>query len=54
MKQTIKFRLYPTTSQELKLHKVFKNYNKVKRIAYKLLFEKKDILFSQNKDAKKR
>ena len=53
MKQTIKFRLYPTTSQELKLHKVFKNYNKVKRIAYKLLFEKKDILFSQNKDAKK-
>ena len=53
MKQTIKFRLYPTISKERKLHKVFKNYNKIKRIAYKLLFEKKDILFSKNKDAKK-
>ncbi len=32
MRQTIKFRLHPTVSQEYKLHKVFKNYNKVRRI----------------------
>ena len=53
MKQTIIFRLYPAISQEQRLHKVLKNYNKVRRIAYKLLFEKKKILFSKNKDAKK-
>jgi len=38
MKQTIKFRLYPTASQELKLHKIFTIYNKVKRIAYKQFY----------------
>ena len=39
MKQTIKFRLYPTPSQKQKLHKIFTTYNKVRRIAYKLFYE---------------
>ncbi|MCK4238889.1 MAG: helix-turn-helix domain-containing protein, partial [Candidatus Lokiarchaeota archaeon] len=43
MIQTIKFRLYPTPSQEIKLHEIFTIYNKTKHIGYKLLFGLKDI-----------
>lgn len=43
MIQTIKFRLHPTPSQEIKLHEIFAIYNKTKRIGYKLLFGLKDI-----------
>jgi len=53
MKQTIKFRLHPTTSQEQQLHKIFTIYNKVKRKGYNLLFENRDVFFSESKDAVK-
>jgi len=43
MIQTIKFRLHPTPSHEIKLHEIFAIYNKTKRIGYKLLFGLKDI-----------
>lgn len=48
MKQTIIFRLHPTASQEQKLHEIFKIYNRVKRIGYKLLFQLKDMDYTQN------
>lgn len=38
MIQTIKFRLYPTSSDEKKLHELFTIYNRIKRIGYKYLF----------------
>ncbi len=42
MKQTIKFRLHPTVSQEQKLHEIIAIYNKIKRVGYKLFFQLKD------------
>ena len=48
MKQTIIFRLHPTASQEQRLHEIFKIYNRVKRIGYKLLFQVKDMDYTQN------
>jgi IS605 OrfB family transposase len=42
MKQTIKFRLYPTALQEQILHEIFTIYNRVRRIGYKHLFVLKD------------
>ncbi len=48
MKQTIKFRLHPTISQEQNLHEIFTIYNRIRRIGYNLFFEKRDILFSEN------
>jgi len=53
MLQTIKFRLYPTSSQEHQLHEIFTIYNRVKRKGYKLYFNKRDILFSKDSAAKK-
>ncbi|MFX0071714.1 MAG: IS200/IS605 family accessory protein TnpB-related protein [Candidatus Hermodarchaeota archaeon] len=47
-KQTIIFRIYPTTLQERNLHDIFKIYNRVKRIGYKLLFQLKHIDYTQN------
>ena len=47
MIQTIKFRLYPTHSQERKIHEIFTIYNRVKRIGYKLLFKLKDTNYTQ-------
>lgn len=40
---TIKFRLHPTPTQEVKLHEIFKIYNKAKRITYKTAFQLKDV-----------
>ena len=48
MKQTIKFRLHPTASQEQKFHEIFTIYNKVRRIGYKLLFALKDSGLDKN------
>ena len=48
MKQTIKFRLYPTASQEQKLHEIFAIYNKVKRTGYKLLHGLRDTELTKN------
>ena len=48
MKQTIIFRLHPTALQEQKLHEIFKIYNRVKRIGYKLLFQLKNMDYTQN------
>ena len=48
MKQTIKFRLHPTASQEQKLYEIFTIYNKVKRIGYNLYFELKDSKCKKN------
>ncbi|TFG21154.1 MAG: hypothetical protein EU529_13905 [Promethearchaeota archaeon] len=50
--QTIIFRLHPTPSQERKLHEIFTIYNRVRRIGYKMLFEKREVFFSKNKHAK--
>ena len=38
MIHTVKFRIYPDTTQERKLHEILTIYNRVKRIGYKLLF----------------
>ncbi len=51
MKQTIRFRLHPTPSQEQKLCEIFTIYNRVKRKGYNLFFEKRNIFFSENADA---
>ena len=48
MKQTIKFRLHPTTSQEQKLYEIFTIYNKVKRAGYKKLLNLKDRELKKN------
>jgi IS605 OrfB family transposase len=48
MKQTIKFRLRPTASQEQKLHEIFIIYNKVKRVGYKLFYGLKDTELKKN------
>ena len=48
MKTTIKFRLYPTASQEQKLHEIFAIYNNVKRVGYKLFYELKDTELKKN------
>ena len=48
MKQTIKFRLHPTASQEQKLHEIFTIYNKVKRVGYKLFYRLKDTELKKN------
>lgn len=48
MKQTIKFRLHRTISQEQNLHEIFTIYNRIRRIGYNLFFEERDILFSEN------
>jgi len=48
MKQTIKFRLRPTASQEQKLHEIFTIYNKVKRVGYNLLYRLKDTGQTKN------
>ncbi|MFX0072163.1 MAG: IS200/IS605 family accessory protein TnpB-related protein, partial [Candidatus Hermodarchaeota archaeon] len=47
-KQTIIFRVHPTALQERNLHEIFKIYNRVKRIGYKLLFQLKDMDYTQN------
>jgi len=52
MRQTIKFRLHPTASQENKLHEIFTIYNKAKRVGYKLYFELKDKELSKNEKRK--
>jgi len=48
MKQTIKFRLYPTLPQEQKLREIFTIYNKVKRVGYKLFYGLKDTDLKKN------
>ncbi|NVM34929.1 MAG: IS200/IS605 family element transposase accessory protein TnpB [Candidatus Lokiarchaeota archaeon] len=48
MKQTIKFRLHPTASQEQKLHEIFTIYNKIKRIGYNHYFKLKHTNFTKN------
>jgi len=48
MIQTIKFRLYPTQLQKNNLHEIFTIYNRVKRIGYKLLFQLRDMDYTQN------
>ncbi len=48
MKQTIKFKLYPTASQEQKLLEIFTIYNKVKRVGYKLFYGLKDTDLTKN------
>ncbi len=53
MIQTIKFRLHPIPSQERQLHKIFTIYNKIKRKGYTLFFNKRNVLFSKDSDAKK-
>jgi len=45
--QTIKFRLYPTRSQERRLHEIFTIHNRIKRIGYKLFFGLKDTNYTQ-------
>ncbi|MFX1376527.1 MAG: IS200/IS605 family accessory protein TnpB-related protein [Promethearchaeota archaeon] len=52
MIQTIKFRLYPTVSQEQKLHEIFTIYNRIKRKGYKLFFNNKNIFFLEDAEAK--
>jgi IS605 OrfB family transposase len=44
MIQTVKFRIYPDTAQEGKLHEIFTIYNQVKRIGYNLLFHDEDYM----------
>ena len=39
--------MYPTGSQERRLHEIFTIYNRVKRIGYKLFFELKDTNYTQ-------
>ena len=53
MIQTIRFRLHPSSSQEYQLHEIFTIYNRVKRKGYKLFFNERNILFSENEDGKK-
>ena len=53
MLKTVKFRLHPTRSQEHQLHEIFTIFNRVKRKGYKLFFKKRDLLFSNDSDAKK-
>ena len=48
MKQTVKFKLYPTASQEQKLREIFTIYNKVKRVGYKLFYGLKDTDLTKN------
>ncbi len=48
MKQTIKFRLHPTASQEQKLHEIFTIYNKIKRIGFNRYFELRHTDFTKN------
>ena len=48
MKQTIKFRLHPTISQEYKLQEIFTIYNKVKRVGYKLFHGLIDTELTKN------
>lgn len=52
MKQTIKFRLRPTASQEQKLQEIFTIYNKVKRVGYSLYFKLKDTACTKNEKRK--
>ncbi|MHA1106287.1 MAG: hypothetical protein ACTSPN_11325 [Promethearchaeota archaeon] len=50
---TVKFRLRPSSSQELQLHEIFTIYNRIKRKGYKLFFNERDVLFSDDSEAKK-
>ena len=52
MKTTVKFRVYPSTSQEQVLHEIFTIYNKVKRIGYNLFRGLKDIDLPKNEKRK--
>jgi hypothetical protein len=52
MKRTTKFRLYPTTAQEQKLHEIITIYNKVKRMGYKLFYKLKDSEITKNEKRK--
>jgi hypothetical protein len=52
MRKTIKFRLYPTSLQEQKLHEIFTIYNKVKRKGYKLFHGLKDSGLTKNERRK--
>ena len=47
MIHTIRFRLYPSNSQERRLQEIFTIYNKVKCIGYKLPFKLKDTNYTQ-------
>ena len=48
MKQTVKFRLHPTVSQEQQLHEIFTIYNRVKRVGYALYYQLKDADLKKN------
>jgi IS605 OrfB family transposase len=52
MLQTIKFRIYPDTLQERKLHEIFTIYNRVKRIGYNLLFHGEEYMAARFGEAK--
>jgi len=47
MIHTEKFRIYPKTLQERKLHEIFTIYNRVKRIGYNLLFRGEDYTWTR-------
>jgi len=52
MKTTVKFRLYPTSSQEHKLYEIFTIYNKVKRVGYKAFHGLKEMDLPKNEKRK--
>ena len=52
MIQTVKFRIYPDTLQERKLHEIFTIYNRVKRIGYNLLFHGEDYIVERFGESK--
>ncbi len=53
MIQTKKFRIYPTKSQEKKLHEIFTIYNRMKKIGYKTLFNGKENPNNWNEEREK-
>ena len=48
MKTTVKFRVYPSNSQEQVLHEIFTIYNKVKRVGYNLFRGLNEVNLSKN------
>ncbi|MBY9008058.1 MAG: hypothetical protein KGD63_15055 [Candidatus Lokiarchaeota archaeon] len=53
MKQTIKFRLHPSTSQEQKSYEILTIYNKVKQMCFKKLLKLKDMDLKKNEKRSK-
>jgi IS605 OrfB family transposase len=49
---TVKFRLHPTPSQEIKFHEVFTIYNRVRRAGYKLFFTLKNMALTKTEQRK--